>query len=594
MHNTNSTLIRCFLTGLFPLLMLTLPTSCQKENPIVSKEPQLAASAELVGPQEAEGSEEAVPEEAEGSEETAPEEAEGSEEAVPEEAEGSEEAVPEEAEGSEETAPEEVEGSEETAPEEVEGSEETAPEEVEGSEETAPEEAEGSEETAPEEVEGTEETAPEEAEGTEETVPEEAEGSEEAVPEEAEGSEEAVPEEAEGSEETAPEEAEGSEETAPEEAEGSEETAPEEVEGTEEVAPEEAEGTEEAVPEEAEGSEETVPEEEEEPLEDDAATESGDYDEKPVQVSKPSVTDITRNSARIEWIRAGRAEDYIVLRRAIYADNPESGLSPVHTTSGLSYDDTDLVPDTEYIYHIVARNNVGEAKRSPHLKFRTLAEPVGTVVSAELVGTEEPDEPEGSEVEFIPEEEEEEPITADAAHVEGEPLTGTCEDYDLEQYGHPEFLEHEPKGTFPIRKRYSNRRRGGNYNENPTNNNVTWTEPWEPTTPWAYSESAPPGFAGLDPSRCSKATSYSRFIRDADDFRWIETEAWLCQASLCVLEQIAEQEKDNYCRQPGEICLHPDLNIKDGRPPGGHRSWTEYYEYCRRPGVNCHAEYEDD
>ena len=128
--------------------------------------------------------------------------------------------------------------------------------------------------------------------------------------------------------------------------------------------------------EEEEVSEEVIPEEEEEPLETDTATtESGDYERKPVQVSKPSVTNITHNSARIEWKKARRAEEYIVTRRALYADNPESSLSPVHTTSGLSYDDTDLVPDTEYIYRIVARNNVGEAQRSSHLKFRTLSEP---------------------------------------------------------------------------------------------------------------------------------------------------------------------------------------------------------------------------
>ena len=192
---------------------------------------------------------------------------------------------------------------------------------------------------------------------------------------------------------------------------------PEEAEGSEEVAPEEAEGSEEVVPQEEEVSEEAVPEEEEESRESSAAeTESAEeddqYDRKPAQVRKPSATDITRNSARIEWRQSSRAEEYIVTRRALYADDPESSLSPVHTTSELSYDDTDLVPDTEFIYRIVARNNVGEAQRSSHLKFRTLPEPVGIVVSAELV---EPEEPEGSEVEFIPEEEEE-PLETAASH----------------------------------------------------------------------------------------------------------------------------------------------------------------------------------
>ena len=171
-------------------------------------------------------------------------------------------------------------------------------------------------------------------------------------------------------------------------------------------------------PEEEEGSKEVAPEEEEEPSNGDAETESaeevGEYESKPVQVSKPSVTDITYNSARIEWKKARRAQEYIVTRRALYADHPESSLSPVHTTSELSYDDTDLAPDTEFIYRIVARNNVGEAQRSSHLKFRTLPAPVGTVVSAELVGPEEPEEP---EVEYIPEEEEE-PLQSEAAHVE--------------------------------------------------------------------------------------------------------------------------------------------------------------------------------
>ena len=149
------------------------------------------------------------------------------------------------------------------------------------------------------------------------------------------------------------------------------------------------------------------PEEEEEPLESSAATtESGDYERKPVQVSKPSATNITHNSARIEWKKARRAEEYIVTRRALYADNPESSLSPIATTSELSYDDTDLVPDTEYIYRIVARNNVGEAQRSSHLKFRTLPEPVVEV------------EEEQVSEEVIPEEEEEEPLETDTATTE--------------------------------------------------------------------------------------------------------------------------------------------------------------------------------
>ena len=593
----------------------------------------------------------------------------------------------------------------------------------------------------------------------------------------------------------------------------------EEAEGSEEVAPEEEEGSEEVAPEEAESSEEVVPQEEEEPLEEDAATtESGDYDEKPVQVSKPSVTDITRNSARIEWIRARRAEDYIVLRRAIYADNPESGLSPVHTTSGLSYDDTDLVPDTEYSYRIVARNNVGKAKRSSHLKFRTLAAPVGTGGSAELVGPEEPEEPES---EFIPEEEEE-PLQSDAATVESDTrvlnfratagsrrvrswgpsrnqravrttdcgpfidlvwnptvhpdgvqvtkhqyqiadeavymalanpdaipwsdvdhidipdsgaeganfetyrvtryegaclergatyyltirsvfgnetspsagpqivtlwaapeapvLTATAtadeeqivldwtmpEDFGRDIWGYrimynteglgpdgmgapfhvlalvgspalvvdvprPTTYTHtgltfgttyyywvqaangsgigplsEPasatpfrdcerydsKGTFPIQKRYA-KSKGGSQNK-PEDR---WEE-WQPTTPWSYAESTPPSFEGrLDPDRCSKESSYSKFNEGSGSFYWIETEAWLCQASLCVLERIAEEEKDALCRQAGEICMHQDLDIRFGRPPDGpdgRRSWTEYYEYCALVGVNCHAEYEED
>ena len=128
--------------------------------------------------------------------------------------------------------------------------------------------------------------------------------------------------------------------------------------------------------EQEEVSEEVIPEEEEEPLEADAATtESDDHVKKPASVRKPWATNITHNSARIEWKKASRAEEYVVLRRALYADNPESSLSPIATTSGLSYDDTDLVPQTEYIYRIVARNNVGEANRSPHVKFRTLSEP---------------------------------------------------------------------------------------------------------------------------------------------------------------------------------------------------------------------------
>ena len=128
--------------------------------------------------------------------------------------------------------------------------------------------------------------------------------------------------------------------------------------------------------EEEEVSEEVVPEEEEEPLEaDTATTESGDYEKKPWTVDKPWATNITHSSARIEWKSAPRAEDYIVLRRALYADNPESSLSPIATTSALSYDDTDLVPQTVYIYRIVARNNVGEANRSPHVRVETLPEP---------------------------------------------------------------------------------------------------------------------------------------------------------------------------------------------------------------------------
>ena len=128
--------------------------------------------------------------------------------------------------------------------------------------------------------------------------------------------------------------------------------------------------------EQEEVSEEVIPAEEEEPLEADAAaTESDDHVKKPASVRKPWATNITHNSARIEWQKASRAEEYVVLRRALYADHPESSLSPIATISGLSYDDTDLVPQTEYIYRIVARNNVGDANRSPHVKFRTLSEP---------------------------------------------------------------------------------------------------------------------------------------------------------------------------------------------------------------------------
>ena len=555
------------------------------------------------------------------------------------------------------------------------------------------------------------------------------------------------------------------------------------------VAPEEAQVSEEAVPEEEEVSEEAVPEEEEESRESSAAeTESAEeddqYDRKPAQVRKPSATDITRNSARIEWRQSSRAQEYIVTRRALYADDPESSLSPVHTTSELSYDDTDLVPDTEFIYRIVARNNVGEAQRSSHLKFRTLPAPVGTSVSAVLVGPEEPEEP---EIEYIPEEEEE-PLQSEPAHVvnhitrvlnfratagsntvrswdpsryqrtahntdcgpfidlvwtptvhpdgiqvtkhqyqiadeavymaltdpdeipwagvdhidipdsgagganleeyritryegaclergaiyyltirgvfgnetspsagpqivtlwaapeapvltatatvdeeqivldwtypedfgrdiwgyrimyntEGlgpdgmgapfhvlalvgspalvvdvprpttythtgltfgttyyywvqaangsgigplsEPASATpfreCELYDLAQYGHPEFLDYEPKGTFPIQKRYA-KQKGRN---NPQNFHEDRWEEWQPTTPWAYSESEPPSFQGrLDPERCNKETSYSKLVLTLNsntEFYWIETESWVCQASLCVLEQIAEEVKD--------------------------------------------------
>ena len=507
----------------------------------------------------------------------------------------------------------------------------------------------------------------------------------------------------------------------------------------------------------------------------------GDYEQKPVQVSKPSATNITHNSARIEWKKSRRAQEYIVTRRALYADNPESGLSPVHTTSELSYDDTDLVPDTEYIYRIVARNNVGEAQRSSHLKFRTLPEPVGTVVSAELVG---PEEPEESEVEYIPEEEEEEPLQSEAAHVEdhntrvlnfratagssrvrswgpsrnqrtthntdcgpfidltwtpsvhpdGEQATkhqyqivneavymalaepgtlpwagvdhvdipdsgdgeanfeayrvtryqGEClergatyyltirsvfgnvmgpsagprivtmwaapeapvltataehgqerivlnwtmpEDFGRDIWGYrimynteglgPDGMgapwaqlalvgapavvvdvprpttythtgltpgvtyyywvqaanasgigpfsepasarlfrecerydyddpDNDPKGTFPIRKRYA-KNKGG---RNPQNFDEDRWHEWQPATPWSYSESAPPDFEGLDPDRCSKDSSYTKYLAGGNLY-WIETEAWLCQASLCVLERIAEQVKDEWCNSVG-------------------------------------------
>ena len=112
----------------------------------------------------------------------------------------------------------------------------------------------------------------------------------------------------------------------------------------------------------------------------------GQTDDPPASVRKPWATNITDRSARIEWQKASRAEEYVVLRRALYADNPESSLSPVHTTSGLSYDDTDLVPQTEYIYRIVARNAAGEAKRSPHLKFRTLPEQVAVRPNSPATG----------------------------------------------------------------------------------------------------------------------------------------------------------------------------------------------------------------
>ena len=169
------------------------------------------------------------------------------------------------------------------------------------------------------------------------------------------------------------------------------------------VAPEEEEVAEEVVPEEEE--------DEEEPSKGDAETESaeevGEYESKPVQVSKPSATIITDRSARIEWKKSRRAQEYIVTRRALYADNPESSLSPIATTSALSYDDTGLAPQTEYIYRIVARNNVGEAQRSSHLKFRTLVEPEAEVIAPGG----------GVSEEFTPEEEEEPPV-ADAATVE--------------------------------------------------------------------------------------------------------------------------------------------------------------------------------
>ena len=157
----------------------------------------------------------------------------------------------------------------------------------------------------------------------------------------------------------------------------------------------------------------------------------GDYEKKPASVRKPSATNITHSSARIEWKKASRAEEYIVLRRALYADNPESSLHPVHRTSGLSYDDTGLVPQTEYIYRIVARNKAGDANRSPHVKFRTLPEPEAEEVVREEEEVAAESIPEEGEVsaEFIPEEEEvsvefipeeeEEPLEADAAHVDG-------------------------------------------------------------------------------------------------------------------------------------------------------------------------------
>ena len=63
----------------------------------------------------------------------------------------------------------------------------------------------------------------------------------------------------------------------------------------------------------------------------------GNYVKKPASVRKPSATAITHSSATIKWQKASRAEEYIVLRRALYADNPESSLSSVHRTSGLSY-----------------------------------------------------------------------------------------------------------------------------------------------------------------------------------------------------------------------------------------------------------------
>ena len=94
------------------------------------------------------------------------------------------------------------------------------------------------------------------------------------------------------------------------------------------------------------------------------------------------------------------------------------------------------MPQTEYIYRIVARNNVGDANRSPHVKFRTLPEPEAEEVVREEEEVAAEFIPEEGEVsaEFIPEEEEvsaefipeeeEEPLEADAAHV----VEGSCED----------------------------------------------------------------------------------------------------------------------------------------------------------------------
>ena len=385
--------------------------------------------------------------------------------------------------------------------------------------------------------------------------------------------------------------------------------APEEAQVSEEAVPEEEEGSEEAVPEEEEVSEEAVPEEEEESRESSAAeTESAEeddqYDRKPAQVRKPSATDITRNSARIEWRQSSRAQEYIVTRRALYADDPESSLSPVHTTSELSYDDTDLVPDTEFIYRIVARNNVGEAQRSSHLKFRTLAAPVGTSVSAVLVG---PEEPEGSEVEYIPEEEEE-PLQSEPAHVEDHEDEFTCGDYDLEQYE-----EYEPRGTFPIHKRYAKIRDdlqiGEDVPEPESGNDDGWGE-WQPTTPWAYALVPTP----FNASQCERRFQISKAIDGGTHPEsglgidtWVQIEAWICQASLCDLEEFADDALDAHCRKEGEICMHSDLRIAGdltfdpltgtfGAPslpaPDGYTTWEDYFTYCALPGVNCYAEYE--